>query len=142
MNNWKELVGYQPLQSQDSKLYYLTCKFENGLHSFVIESQVVVCDFDEETLIEKLNEIFDSFTTKVTNSQIQIEKAKVHVARRSLRGIANTQWGNAIYYKGQQGPHLATSQVDVPVIVGEFEGKYGILVHPKFDDYGFIVLDN
>ena len=142
MNNWKELVGLQHLTMRDGRVNYLTFDTVDGQFSFVVRSAKVECVLTEDETIERLNQIFNSFTTKSEPSEIKIHRAKIEVARKSRRGVANTQWGNAMYYRGVQKKEIHASQMDAPVIVGEFEGKYGILIHPKFDDYGFIVTNN
>ena len=140
MENWKSLVGYQPLTMRDGKVDYILAQInKDGDLTFAVESASVPCDKTEAEVIETLDRIFSMFTTKVKNDEIKILRAKNEVARKSRRGMANTQWKNAIYYRQAPRDHWPASKMDAPVIVAEYEGKYGVFVHPKFDDYGFIV---
>lgn len=124
MKNWKELIGYQPNTDIVSWLDY-----EN--HNLVIKKEKLLCELNEETVIENLNNLFNSFTTKVNKENIiEIEQAKINSYKKTKRGIPNTQWNNAFYYKGNINS-------DSPVIVAEYIGKYAILLHPNFDDFGF-----
>ena len=61
---------------------------------------------------------------------IQTQKVKTSIAKISRRGLGNTQYGNAIFYKGN-------SEFDCPVIVSEYNGNYGVFKHPNFEQYGF-----
>lgn len=124
MKNWKELVGYQPNTDVASWLDY-------EKYNLVIKKEKLLCELEEKAVIENLNNIFNSFTTKVNKENIiEIEQAKINSYKKTKRGIPNTQWDNVFYYKGNINS-------DSPVIVTEYNGKYAILLHPNFDDFGF-----
>jgi hypothetical protein len=92
----------------------------------------VECTLTEEELCNELDNILTSFSTTCENDKIAIKRAKLKSIGKQKRGSPNTSYKNAQYYKGP-------SSYDSPVVVGGFEGKFGIFKHPKFDDYGFMI---
>lgn len=60
---------------------------------------------------------------------MQTQKAKNRIAQLTYRGAGNTQYGNSLFYKGKE--------YDCPVIVSNYDKKYGVFKHPDFEKYGF-----
>ena len=138
IENWKDLVGHEEITAPVGKVFYLTggdANTDNNI-MFSINRGYVECMLTEDELCDKLDTILTSFSTTCENNMIAIEQAKLDSVRKMKRGMSfNTKYKNAIYYKGEKS-------YDSPVIVGEFEGKFGIYVHPNFNDYGFMVKEN
>jgi hypothetical protein len=144
IENWKELVGYQTFENSETKtalIFYMitninddTSKFLIDRMAFSIIKESIVCDLTEEEMCKQLDKILVSFPESKysINSFNEINKAKLEVARKSYRAFANTRYKNSIFYRG-------TGVYDAPVIVAELNGLFGIFLHPKFSDYGFVL---
>ena len=138
IKNWQDLVGYEEIQAPVAKVFYLRTTYSDTDTSsnvgFSIERGIVECTLTEDALCDELDRILTSFSTTCENNSVAIERAKLDSVRKMKRGIPNTSYKNSQYYKGP-------SSYDSPVVVGGFEGKFGIYVHPEFDDYGFMIED-
>lgn len=150
--HWKTLVSFQTLPESVGQIYCMSTNKGGGepqveynmgtgeiirQFNFQIDKIVVKCDMTEHQVIDEINKVFESFTDRIKINPadprhiFEVNRAKSRVAMRSRRGIANTTWGRATYYKG-------TSNYDCPVTVAECNGKYGIYIMPEYDNYGFI----
>lgn len=131
IENWRNLVGVQDSNTSTEKIFYVYTDVDNG-------STAIVKEHVEYTLTEevcdKLDEVLTSFSNRCENDNIAIARAQTGSLRKQGRGIPNTTYKNAMYYRG-------ASHTDSPVIVAEADGKFGIFIHPKFDDYGFMIED-
>ena len=138
IENWRDLVGYEEITAPIGKVFYLSTTYSDTDTSSTvgisIERGNVECTLTEDALCDELDRILTSFSTTCENTSVAIERAKLDSVRKMKRGIPNTKYENAQYYKG-------TTSYDSPVVVAGFEGKFGIYVHPKFDDYGFMIED-
>ena len=151
IENWRDLVGYQPYGDQpqpwwkrtwsylhhvftgrQQKIYYLTVKPKPtvGL-SIQILSESIACTLSESKMHQQLDAILTSFPkSNYSFSDIGKARAGTEVARQSRRGIASTEYKHSIFYCG-------TNQFDRAVFVTERGGLFGIFKHPNFDQYGF-----
>lgn len=136
IENWRNLVVVESASGANCKVKHMHVSYkpdskDSGLE-FKVTDTPVVCDMSEEQLVEQLDKILTSFSTTCENDRIEIEKAKANSVRKQHRAFPNTSYKNAMYYKGP-------TSVDSPIIVAEFEDKFGIFKHPNFDDYGFLI---
>ena len=132
VENWRELVGFTEFTKSNGIVYYVVTGLEDDNKTTfikVVKTNVDV-ELTEEELLQKLDNILTSFSTKCTDDEIST--AKIDSSKKSRRGVPNIRYKNAMFYKGESKP-------DVPVIVGHYQGKYGIFVHPKIDNYGFVI---
>jgi len=101
----------------------------------------IECTMTEQEVSEKVEDMLQQFPiarsrfdgpeeNKEQAHKIEIQMHSNNVARQTRRGFANKQHGNTHLYVG-------TSAMDAPIIVAQFEDKFGIFKHPKFDNYGF-----
>lgn len=141
MEMWRELVGFQS-DNKLNQVYYMI--YEMGEKpALVIKKESITVDMTEAEVVAELDKVFNSFTQKLglrymdndTVKQFHMQRAGAEVARRSRRGFPQTRWKNAIYYNG-------SSPMDSAVMVVQNNGKFGIFKHPKFNDYGFNVIEN
>ena len=134
IENWKELVGYQGLENSVGNVYYMAVSIgENGLDlKFQITKTEVECTLSEEELCEQLDKVLTSFSDNCENDKFAITRAQSASVKKQRRAMPNTTYKNAMYYKG-------TAEYDTPVIVAGFENKFALYMHPKFDDYGFMI---
>jgi hypothetical protein len=133
IKNWRDLVGYEEITAPIGKVHYMkmTSDSDNSVMMQIMKYEVE-CTLTEEELCDELDRILTSFSNTCENNSVAIERAKLDSVRKMKRGIPNTKYENAQYYKG-------TTSYDSPVVVGGFEGKFGIYVHPNFNDYGFVI---
>ena len=134
IENWKELVGYQECIGPTGLVFYLDIKGDDNTLAFNTLKDNIVMNMSEETMLEKLDEILLSFTDNCKNDAISIEKAKIESVKKTHRAMPNKTYKNAMFYKGE-------SEFDCSVVVCHFENKYGIYVHPYFNNYGFMIND-
>ena len=134
IENWRDLVGYEEIQSPVGKVHYLNGAYINDELTFNVLKTEVNCTLTEAELCDELDRILTSFSTTCDNDTIAVQRASNNSVRTHHRGIPKTRYKNAQYYKG-------STSYDSPVVVAGFEGKFGIYVHPKFDDYGFMIED-
>lgn len=137
IENWRDLVGYEEIQASVGKVHYMkmTSNSDNGASQQImmqIMRYEVECTLTETELCDKLDAILTSFSNTCENDAISIERANLESVSKQKRGMPNTSYKNARYYKGP-------SSYDSPVVVGGFEGKFGIFKHPEFDGYGFMI---
>lgn len=132
INNWRELVGFVEFTNSDGIIYYIVTGLEDKTQKpfFNIVKSNVTVELTEEELTQELDNILTSFSTKCADDQINT--AKINSSKKTRRGHPNIRYKNTMFYKGESKP-------DVPVIVGHYQGRYGIFTHPEIDHYGFII---
>jgi hypothetical protein len=139
MKNWRDYVGYQPLDQYEApKGYYVLTAVKPNADgspsgSFTIIREPI--DVSEITLTEDqvgqaVEDVMKSFPKKDIITNIDLEQAKVQVAEDTRRAFATTNFGRAWYYHGG-------SFTDSAIYVIEYRGKYAVKKHPDFDKYGF-----
>jgi hypothetical protein len=133
IKNWRDLVGYEEITAPIGKVHYMkmTSNSDNSVMMQIMKYEVE-CTLTEEELCDELDRILTSFSNTCENDADAIKKACLVSISKQKRGSPNTSYKNAQYYKGP-------SSYDSPVVVGGFEGKFGIYVHPDFNDYGFVI---
>ena len=132
--NWRDLVGYQPLDERAGTVYYFHVKnfhqTQKGNHvpadRFELGASVVECSLTEDVLIAHLSQLFRMFP----KTNLSLEKAKTKIAFNTRRGAGNRQWDNHIFYGGDHN-------YDWPIIVAEHEGLFAIFTIPNFEIYGY-----
>jgi hypothetical protein len=138
IENWRDLVGYEEIQAPVGKVHYMkmTSNSDNGVSRLTMQimKYEVECTLTEEELCDELDRILTSFSNTCENNADAIKKACLVSISKQKRGSPNTSYKNSQYYKGP-------SSYDSPVVVGGFEGKFGIFKHPDFDGYGFMIQD-
>ena len=137
LENWKELVGYKLIERSAGEIMYLTTAYDTTPNKGTISiiKEKIECTLTEEELCTELDKILTSFHNDACEDDfIAIENAKIASFRKQHRALPNINYKNAMFYKG-------TTSYDAPVIVAEFEGKFGIFIHPNFQDYGFMILE-
>ena len=145
MQNWKDYVGFQPINEADfndttKPLYahYLTARDDgaSGFRIFRIPFMSNDVTLTDEEVNVKVEELLTEFPTvhisKNYNPSIDLERAKIQVAKDSMRAAAQTNYNNTWFYKGSYA-------FDVPIIVCGIDDKYIVLKHPNFEKYGFNV---
>jgi hypothetical protein len=136
MENWRELVGWQKLETADTPVFYLhSIPDAPGVR---ILKEKVNCELTEGQVLEELDKLFSSFTHKVDvtgyeDHRFPINRGMAATVKKSRRGMPNTRWKSAMYYKGSHPS-------DAAVIVAEYNGKFAVFPQPTFDDYGFIII--
>jgi hypothetical protein len=148
--NWREFVGLQPLPAQAGMCFYMEARVDGAVQDEPAANQITIsvlkcaieCTMTEQEVSEKVEDMLQQFpiarskctqynTTDIEQAhKIEIQMHSNNVARLTHRGFANKQHGNTHLYVG-------TSAMDAPIIVAQFEDKFGIFKHPKFDNYGF-----
>lgn len=148
MKNWREYVGYQsgvairpmgsirPAYVRNMFLEVKT-QFDGTITNVAFEQHDIPLgevNLTDEEVGAEVERLLQTFTHRVENDPIEIERAKFRVAHRSKRGPANCNFGKACFY-------LGSAAFDAPIIVTEYEEKFHIFQNPNFDDYGYIVED-
>jgi hypothetical protein len=146
MENWKDFVGFQPIQiAEDEKfeggmVFYLqVLPFENlEIGQFNIEIRKALIPPKEYNILSseienKIEEVLKTFPAAEARDQFQLQRLRTNVAIVTRRGAATTNFENVWYYNGK-------NVFDRPVVVSEYKGKYAIWKHPDFEKYGFRVI--
>lgn len=136
MENWRDLVTVVTANGPNCKVKHFQSRYKPDSNDteleFIVTDIPVVCNLTEDQLINQLDTILTSFTTTCKNDHMSIAQAKNNVAAKTRQGPANMTYKNAMYYKG-------STSGDSPILVGEYNGMYGIFKHPNFDTYGFTI---
>ena len=146
MDNWKDYVGYQPIKELNDQgkagLFYLvvgpttetTPAGDTRMFIRIDKEMFLPEDFTltEAEVGPAIETLMMRFPIINVANMVDLERAKLNVARETRRGVATTNWNDIWYYKGD-------SPTDSPIIVVSYEGKYAIFEHPKFMTYGFVV---
>lgn len=143
MLNWREYVGlYQATSNSKGvcKVPYLYVKRGENFTEMSISlstqdtylSAYVLSDDDVGKAVEEIFLDFPDFKISGEESirPFEINKARHKIAHQTRRGSGKHQFGNTVYYKGN-------FYGDNPIIVAEYNLKFFILKHPKFEQYGF-----
>ena len=147
MNNWKDYVGYQPLNEEELPKAYYTLAYtvqtaDNGSSFVSPRINRVLIDVSEMTLTEDtvgqaVEDVLLTFPTQEIKSidGLQLAKNKVEAAGGGYgrRSIANCN--GAWYHKGD-------SVMDNAVYVIGYKGQYAVKKHPDFDNYGFKIAES
>lgn len=96
---------------------------------FFEPDEVVLSDDEVGTRVE---ELLNSFPKIPIKDGIELEIAKIKVAKDTKRGPANTKYNNTWFYKGM-------NSFDCPIIVCGANGRYVVIQHPDFHKYGFVI---
>lgn len=132
----KAVIGAESYKYNEAEIGQLV---ENAIREF---PEFEVQKFNlEHTRIRKwyLNSKFPFIHTYIRdNKQVwtEINERRVanRIAQNTRRGRGNTRFEDYMFYNG-------SNTVDRPIIVSEYNGKYAILKHPKFADYGFKIVE-
>lgn len=132
----KEYIKFQTLNTEDDadtmSVFYLRVNDQSPLNINISFEQVTVnLDLTEEEAVKLIDQYLTDFSETVNHDEAAIEQAKNTVRIKSRRGLADKNYKNSWFYAGQQ--------YDQPVLVAEHKGKYAVMKHPLFDNYGFIV---
>ena len=140
MNNWKDYVGYQPLNEEELPKAYYTLAYtvqtaDNGSSFVSPRINRVLIDVSEMTLTEDtvgqaVEDVLLTFPTQEIKNEVELMRAKNNVARTSCRAHPNTNFNGAWYYKG-------SSVTDSAIYVIGYKGQYAVKKHVNFDNYGF-----
>lgn len=150
--NWRDAFPVQEVGKDKGLVWVLYARYKepdkDSDPSLVISIEKVEVELTltEDELITQLNETVTKFThTSRGTHYYEILRADNDVAKRSRRGKANTEWNGARYYKGiepkvvEGEPSPIAYAYDGPLVVGEHNGKFAIVLNPKFDDYGYVI---
>lgn len=103
--------------------------------SLTINKYPVVCNRTlDEILVEAWNELLQlpKFPWKIPSHPNNVVVNQI--AFRSRRGVGNAKVGNVIVYRGK-------NEFDVLMVIVKHGGRYGLVKHPSFNKYGFVVDD-
>lgn len=147
MNNWKDYVGYQPLNEEElPKAYQIvvyTVKPEENGSSLVSQRMDVArhmdeveIDLSEMTLTEDevgqaVEDVILTFPTQEIKSIVELQRAKINISRTSRLAPPPINFNAAWYHNG--------SFTDSAIYVIGYKGQYAVKKHPDFDKYGFVV---
>jgi len=140
MDNWKDYVGYQPLNEEELPKYYNTLIYNvttkaDGSPDVSVRIMREKIDISEMTLTEDevgqaVEDVLLTFPTQEIKNEVELMRAKNNVARTSCRAHPNTNFNGAWYYKG-------SSVTDSAIYVIGYKGQYAVKKHVSFDNYGF-----
>lgn len=143
MINWKDYVGYQPINEDDfvnqpenlNIYYYTTVNTDEGIRSAILKlpftaNDVVLTDEEVGVRVEELLLTLPKVSVK---NSIDLERAKIEVVNNSRRAHPDTNYNNTWVYKG-------STKYDAAIFVCGINDKYVVLTHPNFDKYGFNVV--
>jgi len=139
MDNWKDYVGFQEnkeLNKSSIAVFYLKVFTENSslINIRILKDNINVSELtlDESEIGKKVEEILTEFPTVKVKNDIDLERSKLDVVKKTRRGYVKTNYKNTWYYKGG-------SAYDSPIIVMSYNDKYFVFKHPDFKNYGFNV---
>jgi hypothetical protein len=144
--SWRNAFPSQILYGPDQYVSFLqTIKNNDTEYTIIMNKINVECSLTEDNLIFNLNNIVSTFIhTSKGKDRADLIKADNDVAKRSLRGKANFEWNGSRYYCSNRilnnmknGTNDLYDNTDGPLVVAEYNGKFGIALHPNFDDYGY-----
>jgi hypothetical protein len=134
-------VAFQQFQNQLDQVYYLTVRNydalnQNGLNNITISKAKLECKLTEAEMVKEVDTILSSFepyqADSVLDQMATDDEVAIKIEEKCKRGIGNTRYKNSFYYKGDK-------KSDSPIIVAEFEDKYGVFKHPNFERYGYVL---
>ena len=98
IENWRDLVGVQDSNTITDKVFFVYTDVDNG--STAIFKESVGYTLTEEEVCDKLDEVLTSFSSRCENDKVSIARAQTESTRKHGRGIPNTTYKNAMYYRG------------------------------------------
>jgi hypothetical protein len=135
--NWKQYVGLQELEQQKDIISFLRVKYFHieDMHPtyinrehFEIEHFTMECFFSEDEIKDRVLFALNQFP----KTNMSLDKAKKEIRNNCKRGLGNKQYKNTIFYGGE-------SNLDWPIIVGQYQDKFSIFLVPYFDRYGYVL---
>lgn len=141
--NWKDFVGYQPLNGIDQVILYLVTNKNSDKIGVTVSCEshrFTEADFtiDESNIVEAIKDVLNLFPKKQCLDSVELRQAKNAVAFVTRRGVPNKNCGNVWWYSSVSDTDMRNA--DSPIIVSSLNGKYAIFKHPKFMDYGFVAI--
>jgi hypothetical protein len=136
MIDWKEYVAHQSMEGDGNKflLFYLSSHVVPNTNVAVSIEKMSVdendLDLTEDRMIEELKEVVKTFPKATATDELTKKRLAVEVAKNSRRGMANKEFGGALYYKG-------SNVFDSPLFVVSKGDRYMVIKHPNFEKYGF-----
>jgi len=141
MDNWKDYVGYQPLNEEELPKAYYTLVYtvqttDNGSPFVSQRINRVLIDVSEMTLTEDtvgqaVEDILLTFPTQEIKSEVELQRAKNNIAITTRHAVPETNFNGAWYFN--------SSVTDSAVYVIGYKGQYAVKKHVNFDNYGFVV---
>ena len=140
MNNWKDYVGYQPLNEEElPKAYHIlvyTVKTDAGGDLFVSPRiNRVLIDVSEMTLTEDevgqaVEDALLTLPTQEIKSAVELQRAMNNVSLTTRHAVPTTNFNGTWYHN--------SSVTDSAIYVIGYKGQYAVKKHPDFDNYGFV----
>lgn len=128
--DWTKVIGQMSIDDIINRLsdnYIAKLNLE-------IRSFAVACDLTLQQVLDRANYYLQSFP-KTSGS---ILYAKAAIASQSRRDMGNRELGNIVFYRGEH------SNIDACIAIAKYSyrgiDKYGIVKHPNFDQYGFVLV--
>ena len=104
--------------------------------SFNITGRVVTCTMTLEQVLDLANQHLREFPEFLIVDAFSEQRAKNAIARKTRRGMGNQTLDDIVLYKG------GSNELDCCLVIAKFDDLYGLVKHPKFLDYGFILIDD
>jgi hypothetical protein len=147
MKNWQDYVKIQKGINDTSKVFYLTLSEDKEIkeidgitviklldqYKINLLSTDVVCDLQEYQVGDYVENVLYGFPSVQCISPTDIQREINMIALKTKRGRANINYNNVWYYMGN-------ASYDSPIIVIQYEDKYGVFIHPQFENYGFVIV--
>lgn len=151
MINWKDYVGLQIVPEGDStgECWFLIMHINDDKHMSIVHDHIAfnchqILTETAVTIGGKVEAALRSFPEIEIHNVFELHAAQNRVAFNTRRAQATTNWENVWYYKNKGTIHNSSepspgSLVDQPLFVMQQGDKYGIIKHPNFDKYGFVM---
>lgn len=139
--NWKNYVGFQDLDVLGCRhIEYMV--FDGDPIAFSIKWKFVEnleFIYTEDELNDIIQSVLLEFPDIGIKNDIEIQLDKIAVARKTRRGVANTNYKDVYFYMNQTAKNPHARRCDCPIIVAKYQNKYAVFKHPDFENYGFKV---
>jgi hypothetical protein len=142
MNNWKDYVGYQPLNEEELprayySLVYTTTTNEDGSLNVSTRINTVAIGISEMTLTENevgkaVEDVLSTFPKREIKNIVELQRAKNEIALTTRHTFPDTNFNDVWYYNGP-------GSIDSAIYVISYMGHYAVKKHVDFEKYGFIV---
>jgi hypothetical protein len=128
VEDWTERIGNMDVEEIYDHFHpsWMSVQTKISLHVTKIHTE---CNLSLDQALCEAESILNSFPPTDMVQHI----ARNRIAANSRRGAGNTFFADSVYYKG------TTNEIDSPVIIVQFDGKFGICKHPLFQNYGFVI---